>query len=145
MASDREFRIKGRAKGIDDVIAARTAISLVDGANGRLVYRGYDIEELAGVATFESNALLLWCGRFPAAAEVQMLDRRMRPSRMLGARAHRVLMQMPDDSDPLAMLRTVISAQGAGPRTIAPPWKRRSPRRQRSPRSWRTSTGDHTG
>jgi citrate synthase len=120
MASDREFRIKGRAKGIDDVIAARTAISLVDGANGRLVYRGYDIEELAGAATFESNALLLWSGRYPAAAEVQMLDRRMRPSRMLGARAHRVLMQMPDDSDPLAMLRTVISAQGAGPRTIAP-------------------------
>jgi citrate synthase len=120
MSKDQETHMKSRVRGIDDVVAARTEISLVDGANGRLVYRGYDIEELAGAATFEEIAFLLWTGRFPAAAEVVELNHWMRPSRMLGDRAQRVLRQMPDDADPLAVLRTVISAQGAGPRTIAP-------------------------
>ena len=47
--------------GLEGVVAAETSISEVDGANGRLIYRGgYLIEDLAPVVTFEEAAYLLW-------------------------------------------------------------------------------------
>ena len=51
--------------GIDDVIAAETVLSDVDGANGRLIIRGLPIEELARNGTAESVAYLLFEGFFP--------------------------------------------------------------------------------
>lgn len=46
--------------GLDNVIAAETMLSHVDGEAGRLIIRGYDLEQLAGVSTFEDVASLLW-------------------------------------------------------------------------------------
>jgi citrate synthase len=40
------------SRGLADVVAASTALSDIDGQAGRLFYRGYDISELAGTATF---------------------------------------------------------------------------------------------
>ena len=51
--------------GIDDVIAAETVLSDVDGANGRLIVRGLPVEELARNGTAESVAHLLFEGFFP--------------------------------------------------------------------------------
>src|SRR4051812_17162091 len=50
--------------GLDDVVAAETVLSDVDGANGRLIIRGVAVEELARHATFEATALLLLGGFF---------------------------------------------------------------------------------
>jgi citrate synthase len=50
--------------GLDDVVAAETALSHVDGAGGRLVVRGHDLEEIAG-RTFEAVLALLWDGLTP--------------------------------------------------------------------------------
>ena len=50
--------------GLDDVIAAETVLSDVDGANGRLIIRGHPVEELARSATAESVAALLLDGFF---------------------------------------------------------------------------------
>ena len=44
------------ARGLADVVAASTALSDIDGHAGRLSYRGYDINELTGNATFEEAA-----------------------------------------------------------------------------------------
>ena len=44
------------ARGLADVIAASTAVSDIDGQAGLLFYRGYDIHQLAGAATFEEVA-----------------------------------------------------------------------------------------
>src|SRR5690348_10815646 len=49
---------------LDDVIAAETVLSDVDGANGRLIIRGVPVEELARKSTFEAAALLLFAGFF---------------------------------------------------------------------------------
>jgi len=46
------------SRGLADVVAAATALSDIDGTIGRLSYRGYDISELAGAATFEEVAYL---------------------------------------------------------------------------------------
>src|SRR5215470_19922641 len=51
--------------GLDDVIAAETVLSDVDGANGQLIIRGVPVEELARHSTFEAAALLLFAGFFP--------------------------------------------------------------------------------
>ena len=57
-------------KGLDGVVVAATAISHVFGNEGRLVYRGYNINELAGKATFEEVCFLLWKGHLPNRAEL---------------------------------------------------------------------------
>jgi citrate synthase len=54
--------------GLDDVVAAETALSHVDGEAGRLIIRGYDLEELAGHVAFEDVVAILWEGLVPHAA-----------------------------------------------------------------------------
>src|SRR3989442_9465364 len=54
--------------GLEDVIAARSAVCAIDGAAGRLFYRGYEIGELAGVLPFEEGTPLLLSGERPHAA-----------------------------------------------------------------------------
>ncbi|WP_114946540.1 citrate synthase/methylcitrate synthase [Microvirga calopogonii] len=48
--------------GLDDVVAAETALSHVDGEAGRLIICGHDLEELAGHASFEDVVAMLWSG-----------------------------------------------------------------------------------
>jgi len=60
-------------KGLDGVVVASTAISHVFGNEGRLVYRGYDIGQLAGKATFEEVCFLLWKGHLPNQVELDGL------------------------------------------------------------------------
>ena len=53
--------------GLDNVIAAETVLSHVDGEAGRLIIRGHDLEDLAGSTTFEVATSLLWDGFAPTA------------------------------------------------------------------------------
>ena len=54
--------------GLDDVVAAETALSHVDGEAGRLIIRGHDLEELAGRVPYESAVAMLWNGLVPDAS-----------------------------------------------------------------------------
>ncbi|WP_230530699.1 citrate synthase/methylcitrate synthase [Microvirga roseola] len=54
--------------GLDDVVAAETILSHVDGAAGRLIIRGHDLEELAGRASYEEVVAMLWEGLVPDAS-----------------------------------------------------------------------------
>lgn len=58
------------ARGLEGIIAAATKIADVDGAQGRLTLRGYDIKELSGRVTFEEVAYLLWHGKLPNDSEL---------------------------------------------------------------------------
>jgi citrate synthase len=66
-------------------VAAATEIAEVDGRQGRLILRGYDIHELFGRCSFEEVAYLLWHGRLPARAEYEALRREMASARELPA------------------------------------------------------------
>jgi citrate synthase len=100
--------------GLEGVVAAETAVSEVDGANGRLIYRGgYLIEDLAPVASYEEIAYLLWRGELPNRIELDSLRRQMAEARHLNDAALGTLMSLPPDTDPMDTLRTVVSAQGA--------------------------------
>src|SRR5260370_40871220 len=63
------------AKGLEGVVVATTNISHVFGEEGRLVYSGYEISELAGGAPFGEVCFLLWKGRLPKRSEVGELQR----------------------------------------------------------------------
>src|SRR2546426_12394691 len=55
--------------GLEDVIAARSAICRLDGEAGRLYYRGHEIGDLARAGSFEDVTALLWFGELPSTAE----------------------------------------------------------------------------
>lgn len=96
------------AKGLEGVVVAQTHISHVFGEEGRLVYRGYEINELAGKATFEEVAYLLWKGVLPTRAELDALNQQMRPLRALPDNAA-ALRAMNSGVDPMDALRTEVS------------------------------------
>jgi citrate synthase len=99
--------------GLEGVLAARTEISMVDGQNGRLVYRGYTISDLSENCTFEEVAHLLWFGELPTRDELDTTKARLAAARPLNSSARAALAALPREIDPMDVLRTVISAQGA--------------------------------
>ena len=106
--------------GLEGIIAARTEISMVDGANGRLVYRGYVIADLAEEMSFEEVAHLLWYGRLPSRAELDALTLELAGSRTLTDAAFSTLKAMPSETDPMDVLRSVVSVQGVEHRLQKP-------------------------
>jgi citrate synthase len=91
--------------GLEGVVAGETSLSLVDGANGRLLYRGYPIGELVERGTYAQVAELLWTGEWPAEAHLACTP--------LPDDVVEVLRRLPADADPMDALRTAISAGGA--------------------------------
>ncbi len=59
--------------GLEGVSIGPSEIALVDGENGRLIYRGHDAEVLVREHNFEEVAFLLWIGRLPSADETNVL------------------------------------------------------------------------
>jgi citrate synthase len=100
------------AKGLDGIVVAQTHISHVFGEEGRLVYRGYEIGELAGKATFEEVCHLLWKGALPTRAELDALNATMRAQRALpdGGAGLRLLSK---SVNPMDALRTEVSLAAA--------------------------------
>ena len=60
-----------KGSGLDGVIAAATQLSHVDGERGELVIAGYQVDELAELATFEEATWLLWHGDLPSFDQLQ--------------------------------------------------------------------------
>ncbi len=100
-------------KGLDGVVVASTAISHVFGNEGRLVYRGYDIGQLAGKATFEEVCFLLWKGHLPNQVELDALRATMSAQRALPDAVLATIRAMPASTNPMDNLRTGASAIGA--------------------------------
>ncbi|MFZ1023690.1 MAG: citrate/2-methylcitrate synthase, partial [Thermoplasmata archaeon] len=96
--------------GLQDVVALESRICFIDGKEGRLLYEGYDIRDLAAHATFEEVAYLLWYGRLPNAAQLQELQQRLISLRALPPTVAGILDAMPTDSAPMDILRTAVSA-----------------------------------
>src|SRR2546428_6170304 len=99
--------------GLEDVIAARSAICRVDGEAGRLYYRGYEIGDLARAVSFEDVTALLWFGELPSTAEAVAFAARLRAARGLPAPVKALLERLPRDTHPLDALRTAVSLAAA--------------------------------
>src|SRR5437868_490696 len=99
--------------GLEGVIAATTALSKVEGTAGRLIYRGYNIHDLARTSTFEEVAYLLWFGHLPNQTELVDLKVRLLAERTLPPAVLQVLRDLPATMEPMDALRTATSAWGA--------------------------------
>ncbi len=97
-------------RGLEDVVALESKICFIDGHKGRLIYRGYDIRELAEHSTFEETAYLLWYGRLPTGPQLADLTHRLAALRTLPPRVVELVDRMPADSNPMDVLRTAVSA-----------------------------------
>jgi 2-methylcitrate synthase len=99
--------------GLEDVIAARSAICRVDGEAGRLYYRGYEVADLVRTASFEDTTYLLWFGELPSASERAAFTARLAEARPLPAPVLDLLRRLPRDCHPLDALRTAVSLAAA--------------------------------
>lgn len=101
------------AKGLEDVVVAESRLSYVYGAEGRLIYRGYDIFDLAAHSTFEEIAYLMWYGKLPAANELASISRKLAENRNLPQDIiDKVLRCLPASAHPMDALRSVASVLG---------------------------------
>ena len=98
--------------GLEGVVAAATQTSLVDGKNGRLVYRGYDIDDLADHSTYEEVCHLVWYGRLPTRRELTELEHSLAIQRELPKEIERLIGEAPSTAHPMDVLRTAVSALG---------------------------------
>ena len=97
-------------KGLEGVVATTSSICYIDGDQGVLAYRGYDIHDLADHSTFEEVCHLLWFGRLPNTGELKALKQRMVDERKLDASIISLLKLAPKQALPMDVLRTVVSA-----------------------------------
>src|SRR5580698_3571146 len=97
-------------EGLEDVVAATSSICDVKGDEGRLIYRGYDIHDLAEHSTFEEVVYLLWFGRLPKKAELEKLTKELATNRALPAEIVEMMKKFPKKALPMEVLRTTVSA-----------------------------------
>ena len=100
--------------GLEGIVAAETTISLVDGQAGRLLYRGYEIGDLAAHGSYDRIVSLLLDGEWPARDEVI-------PPAPVSPAVLQALRCLPTSVAPLDAMRTGISAFGAERRMDWPP------------------------
>jgi citrate synthase len=95
--------------GLEDIVAAESAICDVNGKEGRLIYQGYDIHDLAEHSTFEEVVYLLWNGRLPRKDELEELNGQLQNNRKLPAQVVSIMKELPHEANPMEILRTAVS------------------------------------
>jgi len=94
--------------GLEGVIAGESEICYIDGYQGVLSYRGYNIHTLAESAIFEEVIFLLWNGWLPKRAELEELKKNLVAERELPGPVVDFLRSVPK-SNPMDVLRTAVS------------------------------------
>ncbi len=102
------------AKGLEGVIVDTSSICLIDGNTGRLIYRGYDIHDLAANLSFEETVYLLWNGDLPTRSQLADLKKRLGEERTIPANLQATIRNLPRSSNTLDVLRTAVSTMGTG-------------------------------
>ncbi len=100
------------AKGLEGVVAEATVLSDVQGQVGRLLYRGYDINDLANNSTFEETVYLLWYGSLPTRTELKDFTSRLAAARALPQSVLDEMSGWPRQAEPMEVLRTTVSLLG---------------------------------
>jgi len=98
------------AKGLEGIVAANSGICWIDGEAGVLAYRGIDIHELAEYSTFEETTYLLWHGKLPSQAELDVFSGQLAAARRLPTEIVGLLRSFPRTATPMEVLRTAVSA-----------------------------------
>jgi citrate synthase len=98
--------------GLEGVIAGTTQISNVDPERQSLIYRGYDIRDLAEHASFEEVAYLLLYGDLPTKAEYETFTRTLIAERAIPKEVLDAIAKFPNTVHPMDLLRTAVAMLG---------------------------------
>ena len=96
-------------RGLEDVAAAETRVSYVDGVHGRLYYQGYEIHDIAESMSYSEVVYLLWRGRLPTQKESNSFRSELVAEMRLPSQVVEMLKLTPPNSHPMAVLRTAVS------------------------------------
>lgn len=99
-------------KGLEGAITSETEIGYVDGQKGWLVYRGYNIFDLAEHSSFEETTYLLLFGKLPTQPELDQFKQKLVSYRQIPGEVIDTLKAIPKDAHPMAALRTGVSVLG---------------------------------
>lgn len=100
------------AKGLEGIVAGETSLSLVDGKNSKLYYRGISVEEFVGKSSFEEIIFLLWNLRLPKKSELDAFRKELASHREIPKTMHKWLAGVPKKAHPMGVLRTAVSQMG---------------------------------
>lgn len=95
--------------GLRNIEVADTRICSIDGDNGKLIYRGYDILDLVNHSTFEETAYLLLFGELPSPDELEDFSGRLREARSVPGTVIRNLKTRPKRARPMDVLQSSVS------------------------------------
>ena len=101
--------------GLEDVVVSPSEVCFIDGHKGRLVYRGFDVEDLVAQSSFEEVTYLLWYGRLPTRKELDAHVKALSSTanRKLPPKLLAMLRLFPKKTTPMEILRTGVSALSA--------------------------------
>lgn len=97
-------------KGLEGIVAGQTVLSLVDGENSRLLYRGIPVHEFTENSTYEETVFFLWNGKFPTDTELKDFKAKLASFRKVPKEILALVQQMPKKAHPMGVLRTLASA-----------------------------------
>jgi len=99
-------------RGLSGVYFDRTETTFIDGKEGKLLYRGYNIHDLAGVSTCEETSCLLMHGELPTQAQLDDFDATLKANREIPSEVVNIIRAVQNDH-PMSVLRTAVSALSA--------------------------------
>src|SRR5277367_3493305 len=100
------------SRGLEGIVATDTRLGDVRGQEGQLIYCGYDINELAGKASFEEVIYLLWHNKLPNRSELIEFKKLLAAERQLPDQVIEFLKTAPKTALPIDVLRTAVSMLG---------------------------------
>jgi Citrate synthase len=95
-------------RGLQGVYFDRSETTFIDGKEGVLEYRGYNINDLAEHSSFEETSYLLIYGKLPNKEELSEFDSMLKSYRKLPEEIFDVI-NVVKDSHPMDALRTAVS------------------------------------
>lgn len=95
--------------GLRNIEVADTRICSIDGENGKLIYRGYDILDLVNHSTYEETAYLLLLGDLPTTSQLEDFKRRLGEARGLPDPLIRNFKNRPKRAQPMDVLQSYVS------------------------------------
>ena len=98
---------------LSGIVVAESAISSIDPDEGVLMYRGYDIGDLAERSTYEETALLLLDGDAPSSTALEAFRGELADQRELSAETAEAIDRQASTAAPMEVLRTAVSTLSA--------------------------------
>ena len=98
--------------GLEGIPVTKSSICDIDGTKGKLLYRGYDIEELAQKSSFLETAFLLIWGELPTAIELRNFEEEVQMHRRLSFRVRDMMKCFPSTGHPMDALQSSAASLG---------------------------------